>query len=214
MIGFLNVVDPIPAQLHYVPSASSAAESYGRQVGNTLGLSVSVTETMVGTGMMAGGGGLEFATAGLATPVAVPAALVGAASTAHGLVGINNFIYNSKSTGPGTATAPSQAAPEGAAAQPKGGAYVLRDAESGQVMRTGRTRDLGRRGAEHGRDPNLRDLEFEPVHRTDVYNEQRGLEQMLHDKYQPPLNKIRPISPTNPKLPMYQDAAKTFLEQP
>jgi hypothetical protein len=31
---------------------------------------------------------------------------------------------------------------------------------------------------------------------------------------QPPLNKIRPISPTNPKLPMYQDAAKTFLEQP
>jgi hypothetical protein len=85
---------------------------------------------------------------------------------------------------------------------------------SNAVMRTGRTRDLGRRGAEHGRDPNLRDVEFEPVHRIDVYNEQRGLEQMLHDKYQPPLNKIRPISPTNPKLPMYQDAAKTFLEQP
>lgn len=81
-------------------------------------------------------------------------------------------------------------------------------------MRTGRTDDLARRAAEHGRDPVLRDFEFEPVHRTDVYNEQRGLEQLLHDTYRPPLNKIRPISPTNPNLPKYQDAAKTFLGNP
>jgi hypothetical protein len=49
------------------------------------------------------------------------------------------------------------------------------------------------------------------VHRTDVYNEQRGLEQLLHDTYQPPLKRVRPISPTNPNLPLYQDAANTFL---
>lgn len=93
----------------------------------------------------------------------------------------------------------------------RGGTYLLRDAETGQVMRTGRTNDLARRAAEHGRDPVLRDFEFEPVHRTDVYNEQRGLEQLLHDTYNPPLNKVRPISPTNPKLPIYQDAADAFL---
>jgi hypothetical protein len=98
-----------------------------------------------------------------------------------------------------------------AAAEARGGTYLLRDAETGQVMRTGRTNDLARRAGEHGRDPVLRDLEFEPVHRTDVYNEQRGLEQLLHDTYQPPLNRVRPISPTNPKLPLYQDAASTFL---
>jgi hypothetical protein len=96
----------------------------------------------------------------------------------------------------------------------RGGTYLLRDAETGQVMRTGRTSDLARRAAEHGLDPLLRDFEFEPVHRTDVYNEQRGLEQLLHDMYQPPLNKIRPISPANPNLLIYQDAANGFPGNP
>jgi hypothetical protein len=100
------------------------------------------------------------------------------------------------------------------AAETRGGTYLLRDADTGQVMRTGRTCDLARRAAEHRGDPLLRDFEFEPVHRTDVYSEQRGLEQLLHDNYQPPLNRIRPISPNNPKLPNYQDAAKSFLGNP
>lgn len=104
------------------------------------------------------------------------------------------------------------AAENAAVVEARGGTYLLRDAETGQVMRTGRTNDLARRAAEHGRDPVLRDFEFEPVHRTDVYNEQRGLEQLLHDTYNPSLNKVRPISPTNPKLPTYQDAANAFLE--
>ncbi|MBW0298147.1 hypothetical protein [Shewanella xiamenensis] len=62
-----------------------------------------------------------------------------------------------------------------------------------------------------GRDPALIDFRFREVHRTDVRSEQRGLEQMLHDKYQPPLNKIRPISPTNPKIDEYMDAARLYL---
>ena len=96
----------------------------------------------------------------------------------------------------------------------KGGTYLLRDPETGQVMRTGRTNDLLRREAEHARDPVLKDLEFESVHRTDVYEEQRGLEQMLHDTYNPPLNKIRPISPSNPNLQGYLDAANGYLGKP
>jgi hypothetical protein len=81
-------------------------------------------------------------------------------------------------------------------------------------MRTGRTGDLARRAAEHGRDPALRDLTFEPVHRTDVYAQQRGLEQLLHETHQPPLNKIGPISPQNPRLQACLDAARSFLEGP
>jgi len=94
----------------------------------------------------------------------------------------------------------------------EGGTYALRDAE-GNVMRTGRTNNLARRELEHARDPNLKDFTFEVQQRTDVRSEQRGLEQMLHDKYSPPLNKINPISPTNPRLQEYMDAARGFLEK-
>jgi len=92
-----------------------------------------------------------------------------------------------------------------------GGTYLLRNPETGQVMRTGRTNDLARRQLEHARDPVLKNYDFETVHQTDSYAEQRGLEQMLHDSYRPPLNKINPISPSNPRSPSYMDAARTFL---
>ena len=91
------------------------------------------------------------------------------------------------------------AAKTAAGAEARGGTYLLRDAE-GKVVRTGRSNDLLRREAEHARDPLLKDFNFDPVHRTDLYPEQRGLEQLLHDMYQPPLDKVRPISPTNPRL--------------
>jgi hypothetical protein len=93
----------------------------------------------------------------------------------------------------------------------KGGTYRLRDPESNQVMRTGRTKDLLRRQAEHARNPDLKHLEFEVVHRTDSYPQQRGLEQMLHEEHNPPLDKIQPISPKNPRLPDYMNSAKEFL---
>jgi RHS repeat-associated protein len=92
----------------------------------------------------------------------------------------------------------------------KGGTYLLRDAE-GQVMRTGRTNDLLRREAEHARDSALSDYSFEVVHRTDVYAEQRGLEQVLHNTYEPPLNYVQPISPSNPNFDNYMKAAQDFL---
>jgi hypothetical protein len=95
---------------------------------------------------------------------------------------------------------------------PKGGTYLLRNAE-GAVMRTGRSKDLARRALEHGRDSELKDLSFEVVHRTDVRSEQRGLEQMLHDAYDAPLNAIRPISPRNPRMDEYMDAARGFIDR-
>ncbi|ATQ70957.1 RHS repeat-associated core domain-containing protein [Methylosinus trichosporium] len=73
---------------------------------------------------------------------------------------------------------------ENAATTARGGAYVLRDVE-GTVVRSGRTNDLARREAEHLRDPNLAEYQFQPAYRTDVYAEQRGLEQILHDRYGP-----------------------------
>jgi hypothetical protein len=97
-------------------------------------------------------------------------------------------------------------------AAPKGGTYVLRDAE-GQAMRTGRSKDLARRAGEHRRAPTTKDLEFEVDRRTDVYPEQRGREQVIHDQHNPALDKVRPISPTNPRRQEYLDAAKRLEEE-
>ena len=78
----------------------------------------------------------------------------------------------------------------------KGGTYLRKDSE-GFVIRTARTNDLTRRELEHVRDPTLKDLDFDAVHLIDVRAEQRGLEQMLHDQYNTPMNAIRPIRPVN-----------------
>ncbi len=94
-----------------------------------------------------------------------------------------------------------------------GGVYRLVDQESGVTMRTGRTNNLIRREAEHARNPDLSDFKFEPVWKTDNYAEQRGLEQILHVNYAPPLNKINPISPQNPKLTFFKDAAEKYLKE-
>ena len=94
----------------------------------------------------------------------------------------------------------------------RGGVYLLRNAE-GDVVRTGRTNNLARREAEHSRDPRLSDYSFEAAARTDVYAEQRGLEQTLHDTYDPVLNKIRPISQNNKNLDTYMEAARDYLRR-
>ena len=70
---------------------------------------------------------------------------------------------------------------------------------------------LIRRSGEHLRDPALADFEFEIIARTDIYAQQRGLEQLIHEAYSPSLNLIQPISPTNPNLTTYLDAADDFL---
>ena len=92
-----------------------------------------------------------------------------------------------------------------------GGVYCLRNS-SNQILRTGRTNNLARRASEHARDPLLRDYTFEPMYKTNSYLEQRGIEQIVHVKFQPPLNRVNPISPKNPRLQEYLNAAKTFIE--
>jgi hypothetical protein len=92
----------------------------------------------------------------------------------------------------------------------KGGVYVLKD-KDGNVQRSGRTKDLDRRKKEHKRDEETKDLDFEPVHKTDNYAEQRGLEQKVHDDHNPPLNKIEPINPKNPRKEEYKKAAEKHL---
>ena len=75
-----------------------------------------------------------------------------------------------------------EAAPaDTAATEAKGGVYSLRD-EAGDVVRTGRTSDLAARAAAHFSDPVLGDFQFQVEYRTDVYAEQRVLEQMLYDQ--------------------------------
>jgi RHS repeat-associated protein len=97
--------------------------------------------------------------------------------------------------------------------QPKGGAYVLRDPDTGDVVRSGRTNDLNRRRGELGRDPKTGDYDFDPIYPTDDYMEQRGLEQELDWRYDPPLNKIRGIDPRNPRLRDYLQAANDYLDR-
>ena len=91
---------------------------------------------------------------------------------------------------------------------PKGGVYALVN-KNGEVMRTGRTNDLVRREGEHGRDHP--DLDFQVLYRTDDYKEQRGLEQVAHDEFNPPLNYVNPISPTNKNRDNYILSALEYL---
>lgn len=53
---------------------------------------------------------------------------------------------------------------------------------------------------------------FDPLYRTDVYAEQRGLEQVVYDQYPgAALNRIRPISVRNPNYGTYMQEAEDFL---
>jgi hypothetical protein len=100
-----------------------------------------------------------------------------------------------------------------AASQPRGGVYVLREPITRRVVRSGRSKDLLRRAGEHGRDPVLGKYEFEPLYWTDVYAEQRGLEHAIHQKFMPELDRIRPISPLNPRRQTYINAGEEFLRR-
>lgn len=89
----------------------------------------------------------------------------------------------------------------------QGGTYVLVDPGTGKVMRVGRTSDLHRRRLEHARDPWLGVFRFDVDRQTDVYAEQRGREQLLHEKFQPPLDFIEPINPRHRLREFYLAAA-------
>ncbi|QTD53862.1 hypothetical protein J3U87_15545 [Sulfidibacter corallicola] len=95
-----------------------------------------------------------------------------------------------------------------AADSAKGGTYVLKDPETGEVMRTGRSKNLKRREGEHRRHSETKDLDFKVDRRTDSYPEQRGREQVIHDHYNPPMNKRNPISDRNPRRTEYLEAER------
>jgi len=98
-----------------------------------------------------------------------------------------------------------------------GGVYTLRNPETGKLVRTGRTANLAMRQAQLARDPVLGDFEFQVEYRTDNYAEQRGLEQLLYDRYPEAqeanggFNKIRAIYPSNPRQADYMQAAANYL---
>jgi hypothetical protein len=86
-----------------------------------------------------------------------------------------------------------------------------------RVVRVGRTDDLQRRREDYRRDPQFRGMQFRELAQTDVYAEQRGLEQRAIDRYgarrdtgRPAYNKIEGISSRNPNLEIYRSAADSF----
>jgi hypothetical protein len=95
--------------------------------------------------------------------------------------------------------------------------YSLRD-EAGNVVRTGRTNNLVVRRSAHAHDGALEGFVFKVEDRTDDYATQRGLQQLLYDRYPGAqdinggFNKIRGISPLNPLRDYYLRAASNFLE--
>jgi hypothetical protein len=123
--------------------------------------------------------------------------------------GVSVWAHNTGTTGCGPTAAK---APATTRKVPKGGIYVLRDPTTGKIERSGRTNDLARRESEHARDPKHSHLEFEVMYRTDSEHAQRGLEQLVHETFKPPLNKIGGIDPANTQLPKYRAAARNFLE--
>jgi hypothetical protein len=123
-----------------------------------------------------------------------------------------------------TAVDPKVAPPDEVA---KGGTYKLRDPETGEVKRTGRTKDHERRSAEHGKKGSETEgLEYEVDTRTDDYAEQRGREQVIHDQHpearhkdhveggtEGGLNKKRAVSPDNPRIDEYKEAAERLRKR-
>ena len=101
----------------------------------------------------------------------------------------------------------------------KGGVYSLKDPLTKKVVRTGRAKDLEVREKQHNQGKDTKGLDFETEYKTDNYAEQRGLEDIIYNKNpwglpeNGGLNKIRPISPKNPNKPIYQKAAKDFLNK-
>jgi hypothetical protein len=78
--------------------------------------------------------------------------------------------------------------------------------------------NLAERQLAHARDPVLGQLRFQVEYRTDVFNEQVGLEQVLYDRYPEAkvanggYNKYQPIGPSNSMRDTWMQAAQDFLQ--
>jgi RHS repeat-associated protein len=102
----------------------------------------------------------------------------------------------------------------GGDASARGGIYTLRDVDD-NVVRTGRTNDLQRREREHARGDDTADYSFQVEYRTDVYREQRGLEQIVWmTNGRPTLPGVRRtagVNVRNRNYNKYMDAAGQFF---
>lgn len=102
-------------------------------------------------------------------------------------------------------------------AETSGGVYSLRDSETGDIVRTGRSSNLAARQAAHANSSVLGEFRFQVEYETDNYAEQRGLEQMLYDQNPSAqamnggFNYIRGISLSNPNLAEYLQAATAHI---
>jgi hypothetical protein len=105
-----------------------------------------------------------------------------------------------------------------AANKAKGGVYALKDADD-KVVRTGRTKDLKKREAQHANNKDTKGLTFDEKYRTDDYNEQRGLEQIEYNNNPQAKssnggkNRIKPIRDNNPNKKTYENAANDYLNR-
>ncbi len=112
-IGLGEVVAPTPID-YAVPT--SGIGTAGRLVGRALGGVVSFGEIVVGGGIVGGSGILEVASAGTASPVALPALAGGTALAAHGVSGLYNagnleplnYNFSKSNSGKTTATGSTQ----------------------------------------------------------------------------------------------------------
>ncbi len=102
---------------------------------------------------------------------------------------------------------------------PKGGVYTLREPLTDTVVRTGRTIDFVRRQIEHAADPILGKFLFRTEYLTDVYAEQRGLEDVLYNRHPEAkainggYNRIWALSPANRLYADYVRAAYHYLDR-
>jgi hypothetical protein len=100
----------------------------------------------------------------------------------------------------------------------QGGVYTLRDDEADEaVVRTGMSNDLYERQLAHARLPATSQYRFQVEYLTNDVEEQKGLEQMLYDKYPEArvanggLDKYSPIDLANSNYQRYMQAARNYL---
>ena len=108
--------------------------------------------------------------------------------------------------------------------EPKGGVYVIHDAE-GNVSYTGRAKVLDNRLYDQaGREGKLQPGDSIQLYRTDVRSEQRGLEQHFIDKHETlsprdaernpaGRNLVRGVAKSNPRAGQYKRAANDYLSR-
>ena len=192
-------------------NGGSTAFKNGQVVGDGLSLVMGTVETA--SGVQVAAGGVAACTSGAGCVVGGGAVVAGTTVAAHG-IGTSatalTHLMSKDNSGTGSGSSPQSGENTSPGEDPKGGTYTLTDPKTGEVQYVGRSSDLNRRAAEHGRSGDKGNLKFNVDKRTDNYAAQRGREQILYDKHKPPMNKRQPISPNNPNRKKYMKAGQAL----